>query len=148
MDLFFRNLLVTLMALLGIGAIYGGGLLIISPSGEMLGIPISLLEPTPFNSFFIPGIILFLVLGIAPILVAFALIYKFEIKQLQKLNVFKDMHWSWSYSIYISFALIIWIQIQMVLLSTVFWAHTLYVFWAIIILFITLLPRIRNVYRY
>ena len=145
--LIFRNALITLMALLGIGAIYGGGLLIISPSGELLGVPHELLEPSPFDSFLIPGIILFFVLGVMPIVLAFALVRKFDIKLFQKLNVFKDMHWSWSFSIYVSFALIIWIQVQMVLLNAVHWAYTLYIFWAIIMLALALLPQVRNKYR-
>jgi hypothetical protein len=146
-NFFFRNVLIALLTLLGIGAIYGGGLLIISPSGDLLGLPISLLEPSPFDSFLLPAIILFIILGILPILVSFALIYKFEIKLFQRLNAFKDMHWSWSFSVYISFALIIWIQLQMVFVNEVFWVYTVYIFWAIIMLFTTLLPQLRNNYR-
>ena len=145
--LFFRNMLIALMTLLGLGAVYGGGLLVISPYGDWLGVPISLLDESPFHSFFIPGLILFLVLGVAPLLVAWALKSKFENKLLQSLNFFKDMHWAWSYTIYISFALIIWIQMQMVFLNTVYWVHTLYMFWAVVMLFIALLPQVRRIYR-
>ena len=145
--LFFRNLLIVLIALLGLGAVYGGGLLVVSPYGDWLGVPISLLDESPFHSFFIPGLILFLVLGVAPLLVAWALKSRFENKLLQSLNFFKDMHWAWSYTIYISFALIIWIQMQMVFLNTVYWVHTLYMFWAVVMLFIALLPQVRRIYR-
>lgn len=147
MNRFAKNLLIVLMALLGIGAIYGGGLLIISPSGEMLGTPISMLEPSPFDTFLIPGIILFSVLGVIPLLITFALIYKFEINLFARLNIFNDMHWAWSYSVYIAFALLIWIQLQMVFLNAVHWAYTLYIFWAIVMLLILLLPQIRNHYK-
>ena len=37
---FFRNILIGLLAFLGVGAIFGGGTLIISPSGELPGMPL------------------------------------------------------------------------------------------------------------
>ena len=39
-----RNVLLYLLAFLGLGAIVGGGALIISPSGTMLGMPLILSE--------------------------------------------------------------------------------------------------------
>lgn len=47
----------------GIGALVCGMLFIIYPSGRGLGVPLSLLEGSPFSNFLIPGIILFLVNG-------------------------------------------------------------------------------------
>jgi len=136
-----------LLGFLGLGAIYGGGTLIISPSGELLGMPLSLLEHSPFNSFLVPGIILFSVLGIAPCLLIIALLKKPEKKFAERLNFFKDMHWSWSYSIYTGFALIIWIQIEMLFLQAVEWIHVFYVFLAVAIIFVVLLPQVRILYK-
>ncbi|HNZ42860.1 MAG TPA: hypothetical protein PLB59_06010 [Bacteroidales bacterium] len=142
-----RNVLIILLGFLGLGAIYGGGTLIISPSGELLGMPLSLLEHSPFNSFLVPGIILFSVLGIAPCLLIIALLKKPEKKFAERLNFFKDMHWSWSYSIYTGFALIIWIQIEMLFLQAVEWIHVFYVFLAVAIIFVALLPQVRILYK-
>ncbi|MBP8041132.1 MAG: hypothetical protein KAZ36_04415, partial [Bacteroidales bacterium] len=142
-----RNVLIILLGFLGLGAIYGGGTLIISPSGELLGMPLSLLEHSPFNSFLVPGIILFSVLGIAPCLLIIALLKKPEKKFAERLNFFKDMHWSWSYSIYTGFALIIWIQIEMLFLQAVEWIHVFYVFLAVAIIFVVLLPQVRILYK-
>jgi hypothetical protein len=55
-----------LIVLLVLGAIGGGGLLILSPSGELIGMPLSLLDHSPFTSFLIPGIVLFTFLGLSP----------------------------------------------------------------------------------
>jgi len=30
----------------------------------------------------------------------------------EQFNFFSDMHWAWAYSIYVTFALISWLQIQ------------------------------------
>ena len=69
-----RNIHLLLLAFLGVSAIGGGGALIISPSGKLLGgLPLSILKNSPFADFLIPGIILFVVLGIFPTLLIFAL---------------------------------------------------------------------------
>ena len=142
-----RNVLLFLLAFLGLGALYGGGTLIISPSGELLGMPLSMLDHSPFNNFLIPGIILFVILGVVPIGVSFALVKKPESKFAEGFNCLKDMYWAWTYIIYICFALIIWIQIEMVLINSVHWSHTLYMFWALIMLFLALLPQVRSFYK-
>ena len=142
-----RNLLIFLLALLGLGAIFGGGVLIISPSGKLFGMPLTMLKNSPFNNFLIPGIILFSVLGLAPIGLAIALIKKPEFKFAELFNFYTDMHWAWTYCIYIAIALIIWIQIEMTFLRAVHWSHTFYMFFAIAILFVTLLPQVRNRYK-
>jgi hypothetical protein len=55
---------------LSIGALFGGGALIFGPDGHLLGIPTSLLAGTPFASFLVPGLCLFIFVGIAPLLAA------------------------------------------------------------------------------
>ena len=142
-----RNLLISLMIFLGIGAIAGGFGLIISPSGQLLELPLSILENSPFHSFLIPGIILFSVLGIRPLLIAFALAKKPKSSLASKINFFTDMHWAWSFCIYIGFALIIWIQVEMVIMQSVHWLHTFYMLYAVIILFVALLPPVRRNYK-
>jgi len=142
-----RNILVILLAILGSGAMFGGGVMMISPSGGLFGMPLSLLKNSPFNNFLIPGIILFCVLGIAPIAIAVALIKKPQYKLAELFNCYKDMYWGWSYTIYIAFALIIWLQVEMTYLQAVHWSHTLYMFFAIAILFVALLPQVRARYK-
>jgi hypothetical protein len=139
--------LIFLLAFLAFGALVGGGAMIISPSGELLRMPLSNLGSSPFRSFLIPGIILFLVLGLMPTIIIFALIKKPEKKFAEQFNFFRDMHWSWAYTIYIAFALIIWIQIEMVFLQTVHWLHTFYMFYSILIIFISLQPQVRSLFK-
>ena len=142
-----RNAFLFLLAFLGIGAIFGGGMLIVSPTGELLNMPLSLLEKSPFNDFLIPGIILFTFLGLVPCLLIYPLVKIPECKFLEKFNLFNDMHWSWTYSIYIAFALIIWLQIQMMFLQSVHWAHTFYMFFALCIIIVGVLPQTREYYK-
>ena len=143
-----KNIYLILLAFLGLSAIGGGGALIISPSGKLLGgLPLSLLENSPFDNFLIPGIILFIVLGLFPTFLIFALIKKIPSQLAEKFNLFFDMHWAWSYSIYIAFALIIWIQVETIFIQGVGWLQTFYMLYSIPMIIFALLPHIRKIYK-
>ena len=143
-----KNIHILFVAFLGISAIGGGGALILSPLGKLLGgLPVSILKNSPFEDFLYPGIILFLVLGIFPCLVVYSLIKRPSNKLAESLNFFKDMHWAWSFSIYIAFALIIWIQVETIFIQGVGWLQTFYMLYSIPILFVALLPQVRGFYK-
>jgi len=143
-----RNILISLLLFLGVSAIGGGLLLIISPSGKLLGeLPLSILEHSPFPDFLNPGIILLLSLGFFPCLICLALIKKPQNKFAEYFNFFKDMHWAWSFCIYVAFALIIWIQVETIFVQGVGWLQTLYILYAIPIIFVSLLPQVRAIYK-
>jgi len=52
------------------------------------------------------------------------------------------MHWAWTFTIYVDFALITWIQAVMIILREVHCAP-LYMPVALIMLFVALLPQVR-----
>jgi hypothetical protein len=95
-----RYILAFLLFLLGIGAVYGGVILIICPDGSFMQMPPSFIESTPFSSFLIPGIILFLLLGMFPLFVVYSLLGKPKWKWANLLNIYKHAHWAWTYSLY------------------------------------------------
>ena len=88
-----------------------------------------------------------MVLGLVPCTLVIALLRKTESKLAEQLNFFSDMHWAWAYSIYAAFALIIWIQVEMIVLYGIHWSQTLYMFLAVVILSVALLPEVRRLYR-
>jgi len=67
-----RNIFLIVLGFPALGAIGGGIVLILSPTGELIGIPLSEFKNIPFNSYLIPGIILFSVLGVIPSLLIIA----------------------------------------------------------------------------
>ena len=143
-----RNIHLSLLGFLGLSAIGGGGALIISPSGKLLGgLPLSILEHSPFNDFLVPGIILFVVLGIIPSFLVFGLLNKPSSVLAERFNFFKDMHWAWTFSIYVAFALIIWIQVETIYIQGVGWLQTFYMLYAIPLILVALLPQVRNLYK-
>jgi hypothetical protein len=61
---------IALEVLLGIGAIGGGLVLIVAPHGEIMPLPLSALAGSPFDTYLGPGLILFTVLGLGPLVAA------------------------------------------------------------------------------
>jgi hypothetical protein len=98
--------------LIGLGAIGGGFLLIRDPSGEALGLPLSLLEKSPFPDFLIPGLFLLAVNGIGSLIGAGL---SFTRKQYAPES-----------AMILGAILLAWIVIQVSLIRSVGWLHLLY----------------------
>jgi hypothetical protein len=56
--------------LLSIGALGGGLVLMLAPRGEIMSLPLAALAGSPFDTYFVPGLILFGVLGLGPLIAA------------------------------------------------------------------------------
>ena len=66
----FAKASITLEVILGVGALGGGLVLIVAPRGEIMPLPLSALAGSPFETYLGPGLILFTVLGIGPLVAA------------------------------------------------------------------------------
>jgi hypothetical protein len=105
------RILFALHLFIGVGAIFGGLAGMLNPV-DPLGIPNSLLDGSPFNNFFIPSLILFVVIGLGHIFSAIT----------ARLN---SKHQGYITSIF-SWALMIWIVVQCLIINTVDFLHVLY----------------------
>ncbi len=105
------RILTILVFFQAISGLAGGIGLIISPSGESIGMPISMLNNSPFSSFLIPGLFLFVILGIFPLLLGYAMNKEPKWNWPNKFNIYKIFHYLWSYSLYLGLILIVWIII-------------------------------------
>jgi hypothetical protein len=61
---------IALEVLLAIGALGGGLVLVVAPRGQIMPLPLSALAGSPFDTYLGPGLILFTVLGIGPLVAA------------------------------------------------------------------------------
>jgi hypothetical protein len=66
----FAKGLVVLEVLLSLGALGGDFVLILAPRGEIMPLPLSALAGSPFDTYLGPGLILFSVLGLGPLIAA------------------------------------------------------------------------------
>jgi hypothetical protein len=97
------RLAVVLEICLGLGALFGGGALILGPDGHLLGMPTTLLAGSPFPSYLVPGIILFTFVGVAPLVAAAITFRRHAIAPLAAVAV--------------GLTLIGWVSVEMVVLA-------------------------------
>lgn len=64
MNFKFNKILGFIQSFVAIMALPAGFLLMLKPNGENLGMTVNVLDGTPFNDYFIPGLFLFLVIGL------------------------------------------------------------------------------------
>lgn len=95
----------------GIGAMSGGLAAITSPQSPM-GVPVDILKNSPFSSFLIPGIILFTVIGLGNLFSAI-------------MFHFKSPYQAYISSVF-SWALVIWIIVQCIMLNSIVFLHVLF----------------------
>lgn len=105
------RLLFTLHMFVGVGALAGGYAAIINPQ-EPFGMSAMYLKNSPFTSFLIPGIILFTVIGLGNIFSAIAMCFKFRYQG------YLSSVFSW--------ALVIWIIVQCIMLNAIAFLHILF----------------------
>lgn len=71
-----RYAVITLLFFTGINALIAGALFVLDPSGHKMGMSVAYLQYSPFQTFLIPGIILFIVNGCLNIAAAVAVVRK------------------------------------------------------------------------
>jgi hypothetical protein len=141
---FAARVLVFLLLFIGIGGLISGLMLFLSPSGELMKWSVEMLEGTPFTNFLIPGIVLFLFIGIFPILVSYGLLRQLSWRWAETINIFKKYHWSWIASLAVGVIMLIWIIVETSLLGYISFLQPVITIWGIVIIALTLLPNARN----
>ncbi len=135
-------ILVILLIFQSSSGLFGGLGLILSPSGEFLQLPLSLLQNTPFHNYLIPGIILALFLGLFPLMLPLPLLLKPLWRWANKLNIYKDMYWAWTFSLYTGIMVVIWITVQVYLTGGSYILQFVYSLVGVAIIISSLLPRV------
>lgn len=140
------SILTFLLGFLGLQGLYGGGAFLLAPDGSLLQMPMSHLKNSPFPDFFIPGLLLFLFVGVYSLLVAWSLWRKPAWRWPDRLNPFKQFHWCWAASLAAGVITFIWIVVQIQWVPLGF-LHIFILSWGALILIFTLLPPVRTYCR-
>jgi hypothetical protein len=106
------KVLIALLGFLGLEGLAGGVGLAADPSGGVFGYPVSWLERTPFNDFLIPGLLLGLLLGVAPLVAGYGLLRRPVWRWTDVWNGWTGRHWAWTSSIIVGCGLVAWIIVQ------------------------------------
>lgn len=137
------RLLSALLWTLGLGAAFGGAVLALDPSGGILGMPLSILQYSPFSNFLIPGLILLVLFGIGSFVTLWAVWQRPEWSFGSALTHFTGEHWSWSAVFALGLGQVMWIVTQMLMVRGVSWLHVLFGGIGIAIGWVALEPRFR-----
>lgn len=128
-------ILLALILFQGVSGLFGGASLVWDPTGKILQMPPNLLDGSPFDTYMIPGAILFLVLGVFPLIVLYGLI--------------RRKAWAWLGAVLVSIALITWIGVEIAMVGY----HTepplqlIYGMVGILLLILTQLPSVQIILK-
>lgn len=117
-----KILSIILMSFVGLTALYGGWSLMMDPSGLALQMPVEKLKRSPFEDFFIPGTILFFILGCGSLLVLPI--------------VLKGTPKATNFIILAGITISGWIVVQMIMLLEINWFHGVYLAVALALIYI------------
>jgi hypothetical protein len=107
-----RGIAMTLLGFLGITSIIGAMPMIVDPSGQLLRMPLSLLQQSPFHTFLIPGIILLLANGLLSLVVLYATARRWPF---------------YASGVALQGCILTgWILVEVILLRMAMWAHYVY----------------------
>lgn len=143
---FLLYVLYLLLTFLALGALAGGGMLILIPDGSSLGMGANWLDDSPFTSYFIPGLILFTTAGLFPFFALIGLVFKPDWKWANLLNIYSDRHWAWTYAIYSGIMVIIWITVQQIM-TQYFWLQPVMIFTGLGIIVSALTPAVMRAFK-
>jgi hypothetical protein len=137
--------LLLLHLLLSFNALAGGALLIWEPHGSLMGLTQERLANTPFTTYLVPGLLLFIFMGLLPLLTLFSLLLKPAWSWPNFVNMYRNKFWGWTFSLFSGIVLLIWITVQM-LITPFIWLQLLMLILGLLIILFTLLPRVQKYY--
>ena len=130
---------------LSLGGLYGGIAMLTDPTGGSLQLT-ETLPLLPVSDYILPGIFLLVVMGLAPLLLAYGLLARPKWRWAERLSRWSGHHWAWTGTLGLGVTLTIWLIVQGLLIGFM-WAiqYITAVNGFLIILFI-LVPGLRRFY--
>lgn len=139
-------LMVLCLLFIGVGGVYGGVAFITEPSGALLGMTPDFLRPLPLDSFFLPGLFLFVVMGILPLILTVVLWQRTAWLWGQGFQYLTHEHWTWSATALFSYLLLGWLLFEVILFgfgAPIQWIMALV---AVVLYALCHLPSVRTYY--
>ncbi len=140
------KLLFILESFYGILGIASGLLLMIDPTGALLGFPPTVTEKIPFGNFFLVGLFLFVIFGLYPLFLAYGTWTRKELffKEISKAG---GIHWAWQGAALLLFILVIWLVAESLLIGLDYAATYLTIILGLLIFFALTIPSTRRYFR-
>lgn len=140
-------ILIILQFFIGAAALISGAMFFLAPDGRLMQMPVTFLKGSPFNDFLFPGIILFVFVGIFPVMVGIGLVKKSIWPGLDALNPFKSYYWAWTASWAAGLIILIWIISETLMLGYISFLQPFITAFGLLLILLTLLPGVRRWYK-
>jgi hypothetical protein len=121
-----RTLLVIVLVFLSLSGLFGI-LFLVDPSGELVEMPLSLLDKLPLDTFFLPGLFLLIVYGIGSSVITYGLL--------------RQLFWAPVAGLLLGLVLIGWVIGQIILWGTPVMLQYIYMTVGVVILLLSLIVR-------
>lgn len=142
----FLYFIYLLHLILSFTSLIGGAMLVLKPDGSLLGMQTEWLDQSPFKNYLIPGLILFTLNGILPMLTFIGLLLKPKWDFANLFNIYPNRYWAWTYSLYVGIITITWIIMQQ-MMTNYFWIQPVIIFIGLLIIICTMLPAVMKEYE-
>lgn len=119
-----RKLLIAIVVLVALTANSSGLLMLTNPDGKLLGLPLALLEGSPFPDYFFPGILLVVVVGFSSLMALYFLTLKHR----------NQYNWGLLAGVLLTG----WIVVQVLLIHSLHWLHVVYLLLGIAVSLVSL----------
>jgi len=141
------KILIFLLFFQGFGALPGGFLFIVDPSGGLMQMPPDSLKGEIFTSFLVPSLFLFTVLGLGAIFLACSLYFLPDWSWAAKLNPTQGHHWTFFATMLFGVILMSWITVQAYVVIEDSWLQPFYFTLGLIFVLMPITPWIQRYLR-
>jgi hypothetical protein len=140
---FALYLLLFFLLFLAFGGLYGGIAMLLYPAGDLLAMG-DLLPLLPVSNYILPGLFLLMVMGLAPIGLAYGLLARPSWSGVGRFLAVPGRHWSWTGTLLLSLVLAIWLMVQGVLIGFQWPIQYVTAVNGLLILLLALTPGVRG----
>ena len=109
-------ILVFWLLFLALGGLYGGIAMLLDPSGDSLQMT-DVLPLLPVPNYVLPGLFLLFAMGLAPLLLIYALLARPTWPWIEPIFRWSKHHWAWTGTMLLALVLAIWLIVEGVLIG-------------------------------
>ncbi len=142
---FALYVLIFLLVFLALGGMYGGLSMLLDPSGNSLQVA-EILPLLPIPDFILPGVFLLLVMGFAPLFLAYALLVRLDWAWAKILTRWSNHHWAWLGTIGLGAILALWLVVEGLMIGFHWPIQYITAVNGLLILLFALAPSVRRYY--
>jgi hypothetical protein len=138
-------LLAFLLVFLGLGGLYGGIAMLTDPTGNSIQMS-EVLPLLPVPDYTLPGLFLLFIMGLVPLILAYALLARPNWAWAGSLSRWSGHHWAWTGTLVLGVILALWLVVQGLLIGFKWPIQYVTALNAFLIILLALVPGVRRLH--